>query len=134
MKCPSCGTEADTDTAHCDFCGAQMPHNPYSSETPPVLPSGQHGDTEGDATGGIIPYKNPHALVAYYLGIVSGLPLIGFPFGIAAFVLGISGLRARKKNPVIKGSVHAGIGIGCGALFTVLWGAVIIGLVIASLG
>ena len=43
----------------------------------------------GDGTGGIIPLKNPKALIAYYLGIASGLPFIGLPFGIAAFVLGI---------------------------------------------
>ncbi|MFK7766871.1 MAG: DUF4190 domain-containing protein [Mariniblastus sp.] len=89
----------------------------------------QHG--EGDATGGVIPYKNPKALVAYYLGILSGLPLIGFPLGIAAFVLGILGLRDRKKNPAIKGSVHAGIGIGCGGLFAVLWGLGLVAIVIA---
>ena len=76
---------------------------------------------EGDATGGIIPYKNPKALIAYYLGILSGLPLIGLPLGIAAFILGFLGLRDRRRNPVIKGSIHAGIGIGCGCLFSLLW-------------
>ena len=81
---------------------------------------------EGDATGGIIPYKNPKALIAYYLGILSGLPLIGLPIGIAAFVLGIMGLRDRKRNPAIKGSIHAGIGIGCGLLFTLVWGTVVL--------
>ena len=74
--------------------------------------------------------KNPKALLAYYLGIASGLPFIGLPFGIAAFVLGIQGLRARKQNPVIKGSVHAGIGIGCGLLFTILWSLVLVGIVV----
>jgi len=76
---------------------------------------------EGDKTGGLIPYKNPAALAAYYLGILSGLPLLGLPFGIAAFLLGLRGLKARKENPVIKGSVHAGIGVGCGCFFTLLW-------------
>ena len=86
---------------------------------------------EGDTTGGIIPYKNPHALIAYYLGIVSGLPGIGLPFGIAAFILGLKGLKARKQNPVIKGSVHAAIGIGCGGLFSLLWAALgIVGLAV----
>ena len=87
---------------------------------------------QGDATGGIIPYKNPKALIAYYLGILSGLPLIGLPLGIAAFVLGIMGLNDRKRNPAIKGSIHAGIGIGCGLIFTLLWGGIIIlGIVVA---
>ena len=95
--------------------------NPFAAppvSTDSVTPS---PSAEGDTTGGIIPYKNPHALIAYYLGIVSGLPMIGLPFGIAAFILGLKGLRARKENPVIKGSVHAAIGIGCGGLFSLLW-------------
>ena len=29
---------------------------------------------EGDATGGVIPYKNVPALVAYYLGVFSLIP------------------------------------------------------------
>lgn len=86
---------------------------------------------EGDNTGGIIPYKNPKALIAYYLGILSGLPIIGLPLGIAAFVLGIMGLRDRQRNPVIKGSVHAGIGIGCGGFFALFWLLAIVGIVIS---
>jgi hypothetical protein len=112
------------------------PVNPYAGS--PIPPSDRPpiGNNDGDATGGVIPYKNPKALIAYYLGILSGLPLIGFPLGIAAFVLGIMGLRDRKRNPAIKGSIHAGIGIGCGAIFTLLWGAVIVlvivGIVVAA--
>ena len=105
------------------------PQNPYAGSVNANTPIGNPppgSANEGDATGGIIPYKNPKALIAYYLGILSGLPLIGFPLGIAAFVLGIQGLRDRNRNPVIKGSVHAGIGIGCGLLFTLVWGASIL--------
>ena len=108
------------------------PVNPYANPTGepnPVAPNGQ----QGDATGGIIPYKNPKALIAYYLGIVSGLPIIGFPFGIAAFILGVMGLRDRQKNPIIKGSIHAGIGIGCGGIFAILWGTVIFFGVMAAI-
>jgi hypothetical protein len=86
---------------------------------------------QGDATGGVIPYKNPKALIAYYLGILSGLPLIGLPIGIAAFILGILGLKDRAKNPAIKGSIHAGIGIGCGGFFAVIWAIAIIGIIVA---
>lgn len=76
--------------------------------------------TEGDATGGLIPYKNPHALTAYYLAIVAMFPCIGFLFGIPAFVLGIIGLKRRKANPAIKGSVHAWIGIILGGSFSLM--------------
>jgi hypothetical protein len=72
---------------------------------------------QGDATGGIIPYKNPPALVAYYLGLFSPvIPLLGLLMGIAALILGIVGLRKRKANPMIKGSVHAWIGIVLGGI------------------
>ena len=115
----------------------QNPVNPYgvpsTNASPVVTPT--DGANQGDATGGIIPYKNPKALIAYYLGILSGLPLIGLPLGIAAFVLGIMGLKDRNRNPAIKGSVHAGIGIGCGLIFTLLWGGIIIlGIVVAVSG
>ena len=108
--------------------------NPYADPardgTP--FPGSQLPKEQGDATGGVIPYKNPKALIAYYLGILSGLPLIGLPLGIAAFILGIMGLRDRKRNPAIKGSIHAGIGIGCGGLFALLWGGIIVlGIVVA---
>ena len=107
----------------------QDPVNPYAGTgdaNPPYARGPSNSANEGDATGGIIPYKNPKALIAYYLGILSGLPIIGLPIGIAAFVLGIMGLRDRKRNPAIKGSIHAGIGIGCGLLFTMVWGAVVL--------
>ena len=113
-----------------------MPENPR--QTNPYSPTSQapgyeqqsNPATQGDATGGLIPYKNPKALIAYYLGILSGLPLIGFPLGIAAFILGIMGLRDRSRNPIIKGSVHAGIEIGCGGLFTLIWGLAIFGIIV----
>ena len=108
--------------------------NPYSAPSAnSASPLNQSAEPrgEGDATGGVIPYKNPSALVAYYLGILSGLPLIGLPIGIAAFVLGIMGLKARKKDPAIKGSVHAAIGIGCGGFFTVLWTLVVVLIIFA---
>jgi hypothetical protein len=99
----------------------------------PPLPNPPAVDQQGDSTGGLIPYKNPSALLAYYLGILSGLPLIGLPFGIAAFVLGIKGLQAKKANPVIKGTAHAAIGIGCGGIFTLIWSAVVIVIVLSVL-
>ena len=84
----------------------QFGQNPYEAKSSPAQPSGH-----GDKTGGVIPYKNPQALIGYYLGFGSLLPLIGLPFTIPAIVLGIMGLAKYKKNPVIKGQVHAWIGI-----------------------
>jgi len=102
--------------------------NPYSaSNVPPVVgyPSSMH-PTSGDNTGGLIPYKNPYALIAYYLGLFSLFPFLGLVLSIPAFVLGIMGLRARRRNPAIKGSVHAWIGIVMGGLMTLLWGGLLL--------
>jgi hypothetical protein len=122
--CPKCGSQNSDQALTCVACGGSLFADVLAAPAKPA---------EGDATGGVIPYKNPAALIAYYLGIASGLPLIGLPAGIAAFVLGIMGLRARKRNPVIKGSVHAGIGIGCGCFFSLLWSVVIVLIVLAAL-
>jgi hypothetical protein len=118
-------SESESQKPFNPYAGSQNASNPVSYQ-PPFNPNG------GDSTGGLIPYKNPKALIAYYLGILSGLPVIGLPLGIAAFVLGIMGLNDRKKNPEIKGSVHAGIGIGCGLIFTLLWGSlIVVGIIVA---
>lgn len=98
--------------------------NPYNTpqqagmQKQPVGPQG-----EGDATGGVIPYKNPPALIAYYLGLFSLFPCIGLFLAIPALILGIIGLKKRAANPAIKGSAHAWIGIVMGGLMTLVWGA-----------
>jgi hypothetical protein len=75
----------------------------------PNLPQRRRDDArpEGDSTGGIIPYKNPKALIAYYCGIFSLMPCLGIGPGIAGVVLGIMGLKHRALHPETKGSVHA---------------------------
>jgi len=82
----------------------------------PTIPSPPPLPQTGDATGGVIPYKNPHALTSYYLGVFSIIPLLGFILGCIAVPLGLSGLRKRKQNPLIRGTVHAWIGIVLGGL------------------
>jgi hypothetical protein len=46
--------------------------------------------------------------------------LLGFFLGAAALVLGLMGLKQRKRNPVIRGAVHAWIGIIGGGLSVAL--------------
>jgi len=86
---------------------------------------------QGDATGGIIPYKNPPALIAYYCGVFSIIPFLGFFIGIAALCLGIAGLKKRKQMPIIRGSVHAWIGIICGSL-SILAHLAVVALIISA--
>jgi hypothetical protein len=93
------------------------PYQPPNSPQYPQYPQYPPNPSEGDSTGGVIPYKNMPALLAYYLGIASLICcLVGMPFGIVPVVLGIVGLQRRAANPAIKGSVHAWIGIVLGGL------------------
>jgi len=96
------------------------------------VPDEAANTTQGDATGGIIPYKNPPALAAYYCAVFSLVPILGLVLGVPAIVLGVLGLRKRKTNPVIKGVAHAWIGIVLGALTTLAWAALVV-LIVANL-
>lgn len=93
-----------------------QPQNPF--ESPPPVANQVANPAAGDATGGVIPYKNPPALIAYYLSIFGLFPCLGIVLSIPAVVLGIMGLRKRQQNPAVKGSVHAWIGIILGGVCT----------------
>jgi hypothetical protein len=110
--CPKCGEMIVPTAKVCRFCGERF-ESPGSS------------DTEGDATGGVIPYKNAPALIAYYCGVFSlaaciPVPFLFLPLPIAALVCGIKGLRKAKAEPHVRGQVHAWIGVIAGSIFTVL--------------
>ena len=105
-----------------------------ADQVPGLLGSGRVAGlrNEGDSTGGLIPYKNPHALIAYYLGLFSLAPCVGLPLGLGGLVLGIIGLKKRRENPVIKGSVHAWIGIVMGGTMALIWLLVTILVAVAA--
>jgi hypothetical protein len=108
--------------------------NPFESlQHPAGGPQYSPGSHEGDQTGGVIPYKNMPALLAYYLGILSLVCcFVGVPFGIVPLVLGIIGLQRRAANPVIKGTAHAWIGIILGGL-NIAFSLLVIASVILSM-
>lgn len=110
QPCPVCGEQIAAAARKCRFCGESF--DAPASET----------DTQGDSTGGVIPYKNVPALIGYYLGVFSIIPC--FPIGLAALVLGILGLRKVKQEPAVRGTVHAWIGILVGGFFGLVWLAV----------
>lgn len=83
---------------------------------------------------GLIPYKNPAALVGYYLGLFSCIPVLGIIMGPIGIVLGIRGLRRRARDPAIKGSVHAWIAIVCGAIGTLINGFILLAIIMGALG
>jgi hypothetical protein len=79
-------------------------------------PARPHPPVNDDLTSKVIPYRNPQALIAYYVSIVSLIPCVALLAGPAAFVLGVLGLKAAARQPAAHGRVHAWIGIVLGAL------------------
>src|SRR5262245_11989698 len=92
-------------------------------------PRRRRREEEGDATGGLIPYKNGMALASYYTGVFSLIPCLGLILAPVALILGIMGLGYANKHPTARGKAHAWVGIVLGAL--VLIGHV--GLFVAAL-
>ena len=93
----------------------------FSAPTPPAsTPKGDGGVST------MIPYKNTSALIAYYLGVFCILcpPILSIP----ALVLGIKGLRNVNKNPEVKGTAHAWIGIVSGSFFLIL--SIVVGVLV----
>ncbi len=130
MRCDRCGTDNAFDLRICTGCGAVLDEGPAPGSAPGGSAPGTQ--VQGDSTGGIIPYKNPPALIAYYLGLFSLLPVLGLPLGIAAVILGVVGFRKYRAIPQVKGQFHAWIGIGCGGICTLLWGAVLVLVLISA--
>jgi len=98
----------------------------------PPTAQGPLGVPDGDATGGLIPYKNPKALLGYYTAIASLaamlLPGAGLLVSIAAIVLGLLGLKAVRAQPRLRGEAHAQVAILLGTLTMLLNVAITIGL------
>ena len=123
MRCERCDSFNVEGTRICTSCGAVL--------GPTATGGGSATPRKDGSLDSIIPVKNPPALIAYYLGLFSLLPLLGLPLGIAAVVLGIIGLRKLRQTPQAKGIVHAWVGIGCGGACTLLW-LVVLGFIIVA--
>ena len=67
----------------------------------------------------IVPTKNKSSLVAYYCGIFSLIPCVSLILGPIAVIAGFMGLKNKKENPEVSGTVHSWIGIVVGS-FTFL--------------
>ncbi len=96
---------------------------------PPPLPPRDF--VKGDATGGLIPYKNVPALLAWYFGVFGLIPFLGFPLAIAAIILGVIGLKRRKAHRVVAGGFHGVAGIVLGAFSVGYHGLIIVLMVVA---
>jgi hypothetical protein len=118
MYCPKCGTENHDNNFKCTRCGEFL-----HPTAPPIVISSD------ETMGGMMPTKNGPALAAYYLGVFSLIPILGIPLGIAAFILGIKGVRKVRDHPEVKGKVHAWVGIIAGGFFSLLY-LILLGLMV----
>lgn len=101
---------------------------------PPVVPLPTAAVVIDDnPMSAVVPYKNPKALIAYYLAIFSLIPCLGLPLGITAFFLGLSGLKVVKTHPNAHGKVHAWIGIVLGGLCGLANLGVIVAMIVAAI-
>jgi hypothetical protein len=149
--CPVCSVElttsfagtsqiisaASADIIYCQKCGQQNKENNFKcTRCSFVLHSQtqqQYIVVEDGTMGGLIPYKNPKSLWAYYLGLFSLIPCFGILLGIAALILGIGGLRYANLHPEARGKVHAWVGVIMGTLcaagYTLMLVLIIIGII-----
>jgi len=118
MFCTKCGAKNEGKVLNCTQCGAVLKVSTATAD---------------NTLGGLIPYKNSAALIAYYLAVFSLIPCVGLFLGIAAVILGIKGLKFYEKNPQAGGKVHAWIGIILGGLISVIYAIVIIILIFANI-
>jgi serine/threonine protein kinase len=104
FHCPACGSPNHANNLRCTNCGASL-------RDPPI------GKSSADYPRlRLIPYKNGPAVMAYYAGVFSLIPCIGFLSGIAAICLGAIGVRNARKHPEVQGAYHAWAGIIVGSL------------------
>jgi hypothetical protein len=144
MRCPACTAPNAPGASFCSECGEKMPKTaaapkPVRRAPPPEDEDEEEvvarapkrrrvrrrdededdDDYEDSGDGGIgtlIPYRNPKALAAYYLGFFSLIPVVGLVSAPFALVLGILGVRTARADSQAKGTVHAVLGIVFGAL------------------
>jgi uncharacterized protein DUF4339 len=87
---------------------------------PPVIapaPAQPQLETPESALGKVIPFQNPKAVTAYYLGLFAFVPVVGIALGLAAVILGAQGLLRANRNPAVRGHIHASVGILLGTVF-----------------
>jgi hypothetical protein len=97
------------EASFCRSCGAQLK----------AVPEVQLAGAGSDPLAKIVPYRNPYALTAYYLGVFSLIPCLGVLLALASIPLGILGLKHARAHPETHGKVHAWVGIVVGIVVLV---------------
>jgi hypothetical protein len=99
---------------------------PAPRDQPPPMPS------PDDFVGRMIPTGNKPSLVAYYASIGSLIPLLGIVPGVIAIVFGVKGVRLVRRHPEVRGGIHAWFGLILGGVFTLVWIAALLFILVSS--
>ena len=113
---------------------APRPGPPPPVAGPPRAPQPHYAtaaDDDQDGYSGVIPYRNKPALIGYYCAVFALIPL--FPIGLAALAFGVVGLKRVRRDPRVRGTAHAWIGIIVGGGLGILWLLLSLGMVVAVL-
>ncbi len=119
---PSEAANESPNEASLDWIAAALPPQVQTLPAPQPMPyspipaPGAPPQQQGDGTGGLIPYKNPTALIGYYVSVFGLIPCAGLLLGPTAIFLGIMGLKFAKANPHTKGVAHAWVAIVLGSI------------------
>lgn len=95
-------------------------------QAPPTRPGPIVTPEVGGTLSGIFPYRNPPALIGYYISVASLIPIFALALGPIAVILGVVGLRKHKADPSVKGTAHAIVAIVLGSLTTLGNGVVLV--------
>ncbi len=109
-------------------------HHPRLSpilNAPPTVAGPMPVKSDGGAVSALIPYRNPPALIGYYVAVAALIPVLGLILGPVAMILGFAGLRRRTRDRASKGLAHAWVAIVLGGLVLVAHVVLILALVLS---
>ena len=125
-RCPDCGRPLSPGARRCRDCAEYARREAEDDyDTPPV-------DITQDATvRWLIPVcRSGWALASGYLGLLSWIPFVGLPIGLAALSTGVLAVRSIHRNPKLTGLGRAITGIVLGSLGTLGWGGLCVAILL----
>jgi hypothetical protein len=101
--------------------------NPFAA--PQAIPYAKqfHSDQLEKVEGHRLPAMNRSAVLAFYLGILGLIPVLGVPIALAAIAFGMHGIYRYSRRSEIGGLAHACVGV-LGGLASLLCGGGIVGI------
>lgn len=129
IRCEACAliSDLDMDVILCRKCGASNNKVNYSCQLCGYVLDRKRKPKEKPANEAQV---NKFALWSYYLGMVSVIPFLGIPVGIAAIILGSKGIELAR--PGTQDRTHSWNGMFLGTVFSLLYGVIFIAMIIST--